>query len=181
MRGGPSRATVAAAGLVLVLALATSARAWMAPDPRKVHDGKLGISGTGAMSIEDSREEAAILSAPALAPGAAAVGTVTIRNHGDAGKLVLSQQRLTEVPGAGGASLAEALRLTIRNLSAPAPTVVYSGPLAAMPPLRLGPLASAGKRRYRFVAALPDPGLPDNALMGARVRFDYRWRIRPKP
>jgi hypothetical protein len=44
--------------------------------------------------------------------------------------------------------------------------------------LRLGLLATGAERRYRFVASLPEPGFVDNSLMGARVRFDYRWRLR---
>lgn len=177
----PSRATVAAAGLVLVLAVATTARAWMAPDPRKVHAGRLGISAGGAMSIESSRAEAAILSAPALAPGHAALGTVTIRNHGDDGYLVLSRHNLAQAPGADGAALTDTLGLTIRDIGASARPLVYSGPLATMPPLRLGRLPSAGSRRFRFHAYLPEPGPVDDSLMGAWVRFDYRWRIKPRP
>jgi len=48
-----------------------------------------------------------------------------------------------------------------------------------MPPLHLGLLPPGAKRRYRFVAVLPEPGFVDLALMGSRVRFDYRWQIRP--
>lgn len=47
-----------------------------------------------------------------------------------------------------------------------------------MPTLRLGFLPSGAQRRYRFVARLPEPGFVDDGLMGARVRFDYRWQLR---
>jgi hypothetical protein len=181
MLGRPSRATIAAACLALALALATTALAWMSPDPRKVHDGKLGISAGGAMSIEDSRDEAAILTALALAPGHAALGTVTIRNHGDDGYLVLSLRKLAEVPGANGASLRDALALRIRDMGAPRHPLVYAGPLATMPPLRLGLVRSAARRRYRFVASLPEPGFVDDSLIGAGARFDFRWRLNRSP
>jgi hypothetical protein len=98
------------------LALATTALAWMSPNPKQDDGGKLNISATGAMSIDNSRGEAAILRAPAL---------------------------------------------------------------VTMPPLRLGLLPAGAKRRFRLVVRLPEPGRVDKALMGARLRFDYRWRLTP--
>lgn len=177
----PGRATIAAACVAWALALATTAPAWMSPSPKQDDGGRLDISATGAMSIDNSRGEAAILKTPALAPGAAAVGKVAIRSHGKPGYLVLSRRHLVETPAADGAVLGGALRLTIREVGEAGEKVVYSGPLVAMPPLHLGLLHPTAKRRFRFVVRLPEPGRVDNALMGARVRLDYIWRIRPKP
>lgn len=180
MWGEPTRATLVAAWLVLALTLATAALARVQPE--WAYGGReVAFATSGALRIEDSRRGAAVFDVAALAPGEAVVGRVTIANQGDPGYLVLSRQRTIERPGLGGLSLAQALRLTIRNLNPNTHPVVYSGALAAMPPLNLGPLGKTGERRYRFVAYLPEPGLPDNDLMGARVRFDFRWRIRPKP
>jgi hypothetical protein len=180
MRGGPSRATIAAAGFVLALALAASALAGVGHRERRALGGKAEISATGAMRIEDSRGERAILSVPALAPGARVVAKVAIHNRGKPGYLVLSRRHLVEALGADGASLGEALRLRIRDVTAGARTIVYSGPLAAMPPLHLGLLPGDTWRHYRFDARLPEPGFVDLGLMGSRVRFDYRWQLRPK-
>lgn len=181
MRGGPSQATIAAAGFVLALSLVATALAGSMPRRAPVHGGDTRISAaaTGAMRIEDSRRGAAILRASALAPGGRVAGKVTIRNQGEPGYLVLSRRHLVGTPGAGGASLADALKLTIRNVTTAAQTLVYSGPLAAMPPLRLGLLPPEAQRRYRFVAVLPDPGFVDLTLMGSQVRFDYRWQLKP--
>jgi hypothetical protein len=181
MRGGPSQATIAAAGFVLALSLVATALAGSAPRRAPVHGGDTRISAAaaGAMRIEDSRGGAAILRAPALAPGAHVIGKVAISNRGEAGHLVLSRRRLAERTGAGGASLGDALELTIRNVTTGARRLVYSGPLAAMPPLRLGLLPPGAKRRYRFVASLPEPGFVDLTLMGSQARFDYRWRLEP--
>jgi hypothetical protein len=174
----PGGKTVAATGLALILALAAAALARSQPQ-QGIGAGKpLGISADGALRIADSRGERAILEAPALAPGAATVGRVTIDNLGADGRLVLSRTRLLESPGAGGMKLSPALRLRIRDLTRGEEAVVYSGALAAMPTLQLGPLPAGESRRYRFVARLPGPGLVDNGLMGARVSFDYRWRLR---
>lgn len=174
----PGGRTVLATGLVLALALAAAALAWS--DPRVGLGGRapLGISPTGALRIADSRGEAAILEAPALAPGAAAVGQVTVRNLGVDGNLVLSRPRLAETPGAAGTALAPLLRLRIRELTGDRGELVYAGALATMPKLHLGPLPAGESRRYRFAARFPEPGLVDNGLMGARVRFDYRWHLR---
>jgi len=182
MRGGPSQATIAAAGFVLALSLVATALAGSAPREGQVHGGGVSISAAaaGAMRIEDSRGGRAILRAPALAPGARVAGKVAIGNRGEAGYLLLSRQRLAGKPGAGGASLGDALELTIRNVTAGARTLVYSGPLAAMPPLRLGLLPPGATRRYSFVASLSEPGFVDVGLMGSRLRFDYRWQLRPK-
>jgi hypothetical protein len=103
---------------------------------------------------------------------------VTIDNGGDGGHLVLSRSRLVEAPGAGGATLSSMLQLRIRDLTSGGEGIVYSGALKAMPTLQLGSLPAGERRRYRFVAGLPEPGRVDNSLMGARVRFDYRWHLR---
>lgn len=174
----PGARTIAAAALALTLVLVATALAWS--DPGRGSDGRgpLGISARGAMRIADSRGEKAILRAAALAPGASVAGVVKIENLGSVGRLVLSRSRLLGTPGAGGAALAPALRLRIRDLGDGRDPVVYAGPLAAMPTLHLGRLPAGESRRYRFVARLPDPDFVDDGLMGARVRFDCRWHLR---
>jgi hypothetical protein len=176
MRDRPGQATVAAAIAVLAVALIAAALAWSQPKRGIGGRAPLGIAAEGALRIADSRGEAAILRAPALAPGTAVTGTVRIDSRGLGGQLVLSRPRLLEMSQAPEGDLATALRLRIHDLTGREP--VYAGPLAAMPTLRLGSLPAGESRRYRFVAKLPELGLVDNGLMGARVRFDYRWRLR---
>lgn len=174
----PGGKTVVATGLTLAVALAAAALAWSQPRHGIGGLKPLGISADGAMRIADSRGAKAIFDAPALAPGGVAVGKVTIDNLGDGGHLVLSRSRLAEAPGVEGTALSQALRLRIRDLTSGGEGIVYSGALEAMPTLQLGSLPAGESRRYRFVAKLPEPGLVDNSLMGARVRFDYRWHLR---
>jgi hypothetical protein len=174
----PGRATVAAAALALTLALAAAALAWSQPKLAENRPVEVGATATGALRIADSRGEGAILRVPALAPGVAAGGSLTIENLGATAHLELSRRHLVETLGPGGASLAAVLQLRIRELSAGAAKLVYRGDLTAMPTLQLGLLASGTQRRYRFVARLPEPGFVDNGLMGSRLRFDYRWRLR---
>lgn len=174
----PGRATIAAAALALVLALAAAALAWSRPRLGEHRPLGVGAAASGALRIDDSRGEGAILRAPALQPGGSVTGNLTIENLGAPASLVLSRRNLSERLGAGGGSLAGALRLRIRDLTVGAGALVYQGTLVAMPALNLGFLPTGAQRRYRFVARLPDPGFVDNGLMGARVRFDYRWQLR---
>jgi hypothetical protein len=173
----PGGATVVAAALVLTLALVVAALAASQPKLDEARPADVAATATGALRIADSRGEGAILKVPALAPGATAVGGLTIQNLGPSARLVLSRSRLVETLGVGGASLAEALRLRIRDVDGGNGRTVYAGLLAAMPTLRLGSLSADESRRYRFIAFLPEPGLLDNGLMGSRLRFDYRWHL----
>jgi hypothetical protein len=178
MGSRPGRATVLAAALMLTLSLAAAALAWSQPQLGDNRPLGVGSAADGALRIVDSRGEAAILEAPALAPGAAVAGGLTIENRGAPAGLELSRGHLTERLGTGGASLAAVLRLRIRDLTDGGGKFVYRGSLAAMPTLHLGSLQAGESRRYRFVARLPEPGLVDNSLMGRRIRVDYRWRLR---
>ena len=173
----PGGATVGAAALALTLALAVAALAGSPPKLGQGRPTKVGAAADGALRIADSRGEAAILKAPALAPGGAAVGSLTIHNLGPTAHLVLSRSHLAETLAPGGGSLVEALRLRIRHVGQGGGRIVYAGGLATMPKLRLGLLAAGESRRYRFAAFLPEPGLVDNGLMGSRIRFDYRWHL----
>jgi hypothetical protein len=179
MRARPSGGTVVAAALVLALALAAAAVARSQPKLEDAHPVTARAAATGALRIADSRQEAAILRAPALAPGAAVAGELTIRNRGAAARLLLSRHHLVEMPGAGGTYLTKALRLKIRDATPGSRKIVYFGPLAAMPTLHLGLLPAGASRRYRFLAKLPEPGFVDNSLAGSQVRFDYRWQLKP--
>jgi len=178
MGGPPGRATVAAAVFALVLALAAGALARSGPRLAENQPLDLGASAGGALRIADSRGEAAILRAPALRPGGSVAGSLTIENLGAAGRLELSRAHLIATPGVGGTSLAGALRLSVRELTVGSQPLVYRGLLTAMSTLQLGWLPVGAERRYRFVARLPAPGVVDNSLMGSRLRFDYRWRLR---
>lgn len=180
MRARPSGGTVVAAALVLLLALAAAAVARSQPKLEDAHPVTVRAAATGALRIADSRRQAAILKAAALSPGGRVAGDLTIQNLGAAARLELSRRHLVETLGPLGASLAGALRLRVSDVTRRSRVIVYRGVLAAMPTLHLGLLPPRASRRYRFVASLPEPGLVDNGLMGSRLRFDYRWQLRPQ-
>src|SRR4051812_49993809 len=117
MQARPGQTTVAAAIAVLALVMIAAALAWSQPTRGIGGRTPLGIAAEGALRIADSRGEAAILRAPALAPGAAVTGTVRIDSRGVGGQLVLSRPRLLETPATAGGGLATALRLRIHDLT----------------------------------------------------------------
>ena len=176
MRRRSGHGAVVAASLVLSLALA-AALAWAAGEPRRPEGHALATTASGQMRVATSRGDAAVLSAAALAPGGEVEGSVTIHNRGHAGSLLLRARNLSERPGPGGGALGSALRLAVTDVTAGSEATVYSGPLVTMPMLRLGLLPAGSRRRYRFTASLPEPGVVDNALAAASIDFDYSWKL----
>jgi hypothetical protein len=166
-----------AASLVVTLALAAAALAWAAGEPRRPGARALATAASGQMRVTTSRGGAAVLSAAALAPGGEVEGAVTIHNRGHTGSLLLRARNLSERPGPEGGSLGSALHLAVTDVTAGSEATVYSGPLTTMPTLRLGLLPGGTKRRYRFTASLPEPGIVDNALAAAAIDFDYSWKL----
>lgn len=182
-RPGP-RAGLAAAVLAVALAwLATTALA----DERPAELGRLAAAG--AVSLNNSREGAAILQASGFRPGASVSGSVTVQNTGEAaGTLALDRSGLQEVVGQGGGRLSQALLLRIQEAGG---GDAYVGPLSGLGHLDLGNLPAGAARTYEFTLTLPDGGRPagpllgDNALQAASVRVDWTWgaeaTVTPKP
>jgi hypothetical protein len=137
-------------------------------------------AATGSLSIANSREGGAILSATGLAPGRSTSGEVTIRNSGTVtGGFSLALSGITEAPGPGGGLLSKRAQLVVADVMAP--RTVYAGPFSGLGSRDLGPIAPGEARTYRFTATLPDSGAPpsalggDNAYQGASVRGAYVW------
>jgi hypothetical protein len=137
------------------------------------HDGTAYelVDASGALSLSNSREGAAILSAGALRPGGATSGTVTIGNRGGTPALLALEAAVeNEAPGPGGGRLSERLQLTVADEGG---TVLYSGGVAGLNRLAAGTLASAGRRTYAITATVPaDTG---NAYQGAQVALRFTW------
>jgi Ca2+-binding RTX toxin-like protein len=117
-----------------------------------------------------------------MAPGDAARGSVRIGDTGSGpGLLWLSPRNLTQA--GDGAALARALRLRVMDVTSGSDAVVYQGSLAAFSPRKLIVLGPGDARTYRFVATLPDGGVPsapgagDNTLQGASAKVDFRWAL----
>jgi spore coat-associated protein N len=139
---------------------------------------------SGTLSLSNSLNEAAVLSAQNLKPGESRTGQVTVANTGTLdGAFSLTQSNLADTPGPHGGRLSDALQLSIEQISAGGSTVssVYSGAMSGLNSRQLGTLGAGEPRSYRFTASLPDnghplgPGLGDNLLQRSAVRADYVW------
>jgi hypothetical protein len=129
------------------------------------------MGASGAVSLSNSREGAAILSGSGLRPGARSSGSVTIGNPGAAEtRLALDVTSEGETAGAGGARIWDTLRISISDGS----RVVYEGRVADLGRLTLGALAAGGRRTYAVTATLPS-GPNDNTLQGARLSLRFTW------
>jgi spore coat-associated protein N len=128
----------------------------------------------GSVSIVNSRQGAAIFQAEGIGPGDSAAGTVTISNTGTLdGVLLLGQDSIADVSGPGGGALSGRLDLVVRDVTS-APAALWTGKLAAMPPLNLGPLGAGASRTFEFTASLPH-GVGDDAFAGSAMSSRFLW------
>jgi hypothetical protein len=162
----------------LAMALSALGLAFAAPRQER---GDLAAArlkaAAGAVTIVNSREGAAMLSAQALRPGGQVSGTVRIGNDGTlAGELVLRRGALTETAGAGGGRLLDALQLAIVDVTTPAqPATLYAGPLAGFAELDAGTIPAGGAREYRLEATLATPPGDDNRFQASTLSLGLEW------
>jgi hypothetical protein len=167
---------------VLLAALVGAAQLFAAVIAPHKAGPQMRATASGALSLSNSREGAAIFTASNLAPGHSTEGTVTIANTGSAvGSLALSTSELSDSPGTYGGNLSEVLDLQIAETGSGAE--VYSGKLDSMPERQLGPLAPGESRTYRFAVSLPDSGSPpadwsgENVYQQALTSVAYDWTL----
>ena len=184
-----SRARVLAAnprlalGALLTVLLAAAAVVGSGADFTASSANPSNTFAAGTLSIANSKEGTAVLSASGLRPTGSAVGTVDIENTGSlSGAFTLS--RTAPVDSDGANPLSAKLNLTIRDcgtFSSGTPAcgdgddvVRYSGgTLAQMGDTALGTYAGGEKRRYQFSVQLD--GSADDAYQGdtSSVEFDF--------
>jgi spore coat-associated protein N len=138
----------------------------------------------GTLSLSNSLDGAAILTAQNLKPGDTRTGQVTVANTGSLdGAFSLSQANLVDTPGPFGGRLSDGLQLSVEQITSGGSTVssVYSGVLSGLGSRPLGTLAAGEARIFRFTAGLPDeghppaPGLGDNGFQRSALQVDYVW------
>jgi Ca2+-binding RTX toxin-like protein len=139
---------------------------------------------SGAISVSDSKDGAAIFDLSGIGPGSRGQGEVTIGNTGSApGTLTLSSFDRSDAPGLYGGALSGRLDLRIADVTAGNDTEVYVGGLASMPELGLGTLAAGGSRTYRLSVSMRDGGSPsspyvdDNLYQRAGTSLGYSWTL----
>ena len=144
---------------------------------------------TGSLSIDNSKEGAAILTAANLRPGGpAATGTVDIQNSGTlGGTFTLSRDSLTNTDATN--PLSGKLNIVVKDCGLWADgttvnpcgdgddTVVYGSPTATLTamssPVALGTFAAEAKHRYEFSVALDSSA--GDAYQGGQSTFRFVW------
>jgi hypothetical protein len=136
------------------------------------------VAASGPVTLVNSRNGQAILTASDMAPGDWTTGSVWLRNDGrSSARLGLARSRIVDTPGLGGGRLGSRLRLSVYERGA----LRWAGGLASMRPVSLGTLRPRQTRSFRLIALFPNGGTPpgsfagDNAFRSAstRVRFDW--------
>jgi spore coat-associated protein N len=168
---------VLAAGLVVATLAITAGT----PTPARAVPATRLVSGT--LSMSNSRQGSAILTATGMAPGGKANGTVQIGNSGDLpGDFTLASSNLSDAPGPLGGQLSSKLLLSVRDVTGPGPgTSVYSGPLAAMGSVAVGTIVPGATRTYRFTVDFPDGGAADNDYRDSSTSIEFDWSATDSP
>ena len=162
----------------LGMALSALGLAFAAPaqDRREAAAMRL-LSGSGDITIVNSREGLAVLGAAGMRPGDQLSGTVRIGNPGVlGGQLVLGRGAVVDVPGAGGGKVSDALLLRVTDITVPtAPETLYDGPLAGFGELAAGTIAGSGAREYEFTATFALPAGDPNRFQGSAMTLGLLW------
>src|SRR3954463_272320 len=147
-----------------------------APGARTAEPLAVAAAATGPLVAND-HDGIAVLTAPAMAPGATAAGQVTISNAGDAaGRLSVAAAAPADAGGPAG-GLSSVLDLTVSDATGATPVVLYAGKLAGFRGLALGTFAPGGARRYRFEVAYPAgrTAAMDDPSQGASPSLGVSW------
>lgn len=168
-RAAPGWAVLALLVAALSVALPSSAE-----KPRPIPETVLA---SGALSVSNSLEGQAILTAQNFAPGDVAEGTVVVGNAGDmVAPFYLSTSNLLDAPGTGGGLLSSALYVVVTDVSAGG-AVVYDGPLTGLTVVPVATVAPGETRSYRFQVTFLEGQSPtaDNAFASAATAVDFIW------
>jgi hypothetical protein len=176
------RADVIAVAAALLMVLGAVAGGALAHDrPAQM---KRMAAADGVLSLSNSLDDGAVITARGLLPGQSATGTVTIGNAGEVdGTLGLARTWIDDAPGPNGGRLSDVLTLLIEDISAARPREVLYGEVGGLERMALERLPAGVRRTYRFTVGFPDSGPhgADNAYIGSALRMDYEWRAEPLP
>jgi hypothetical protein len=178
LAANPKRTLTMLAGVLVAVGVAVGSGATFTA--QSANPGNTFSSGTLTMS--NSLDNAAILTAANMKPGDTAQGTVDIENTGSiAGTFSLSRTNLVDSDGLN--PMSQQLDLVVRDcgdFSGGTPIcdggdpLRYSGTLAAMTgSSALGTFAAAEKHRYQFVATFNSSA--GNQYQGDSVSATFQW------
>lgn len=135
----------------------------------------------GTLSILNSKEGLAVLTASNMKPGDSATGTVDVENTGSlSGAFTLSRSSIVDSDGAN--PLSAKLNLVVKDcgdFSSGTPScdagdpTRYSGTIAAMGSSALGTFAASEKHRYEFTVTFDSSA--NNAYQGDSSSVQFDW------
>jgi hypothetical protein len=172
-----------ALGALLTLLLAAGAVIGSGADFTASSANPSNTFASGTLSIVNSKEGSAVLSASGLRPTGSAVGTVDIQNSGSlSGAFTLS--RTTPVDSDSSNPMSAKLNLMVVDCGtfsgATPPTcgdgddaTKYNGTLAAMGSTALGTYNGGVKHRYQFTVQLDSSA--GNAYQGDNSSVEFDW------
>jgi spore coat-associated protein N len=135
----------------------------------------------GTLSILNSKEGIAVLTASDMRPGDSATGTVDVQNTGSlSGAFTLSRSNIVDSDGTF--PMSAKLDLVVKDcgdFSSGTPTcdvgdpVKYTGTIAAMGSTALGTFAASEKHRYQFAVTFNSSA--DNNYQGDSSSVQFDW------
>jgi hypothetical protein len=127
------------------------------------------LVSSGVMTLDNSADGTAILTAAGLLPGESGTGTVTIENVGEStGTFTLTTSNLVNTPP--DPALSAVMTLAITDETA---TSVYSGPLADNTVVDLGSWTAGQSHTYTFTVTFASTA--GNEYQGAQTTLDFVW------
>jgi hypothetical protein len=151
------------------------------PQPPSADDPLLGRSG-GALRLDSSRPDAAILGGTGLKPGSQVDGDIDLTAAGTtAADVTLALSDLTEDLGPRGGRLSSVLQLRVEEIPADGHVHVrYNGLLRDLGSQALGTFSAGETRHFHFVATLPD--IPQaNSVQGSSAIASFEWLAEEHP
>lgn len=174
----PLRALGALAALVAAVAVAVGSSASFTASSANPSN----TFAAGTLSILNSKEGLAVLTASGMKPGDSATGTVDVQNSGSlSGAFTLSRSGISDSDGSN--PMSAKLDLVVKDcgdFSSGTPTcdvgdpVMYTGTIAAMnSAVALGTFAASDKHRYQFAVTFNSSA--DNNYQGDSSSVQFDW------
>jgi spore coat-associated protein N len=173
----PGRALVGLAALLAAAAVAVGSGASFSASSANPNN----TFAAGTLSILNSKEGLAVLTASNMKPGDSATGTVDVQNSGLlSGVFTLSRSNIVDSDGSN--PLSAKLNLVVKDcgdFSSGTPTCdvgdpqKYSGTISAMGSVALGTFAASEKHRYEFAATFDSSA--GNAYQGDSSSVQFDW------
>jgi spore coat-associated protein N len=173
----PLRALGALSALVAAVAVAVGSSASFTASSANPSN----TFAAGTLTILNSKEGLAVLTASNMKPGDSATGTVDVENSGSlSGAFALSRSGIVDSDGAN--PMSAMLDLVVKDcgdFSSGTPTcdagdpVKYTGTIAAMGSTALGTFVTSEKHRYQFVVTFNSGA--GNAYQGDSSSVQFDW------